>query len=737
MAFPSSPRLGQIYVSDPPESARYAWNGEFWVQLSFHPGTAGLTPMGLNPAGTAEIYVGPTGWTGPTGFTGPTGQASNVTGPTGPSGGPIGPTGWTGPVGTSVGPTAPDNTALIWLDTSADGILGQGPTGPAGRDGTNGTNGANGTFGGTTNLQLITTNNTTSTSTSTGALKVAGGVGIGGDVYIGGAVHITDTTASTDYQTGALIIDGGLGVNGNINLSGNINISLGNINIQEFTGSSGHFIGDPVTGFGAIYAGKSSFTILPYTVAQFTEDNNSYSQMNKQNQSAGDQASTDYVATADQGTDSSFFIDMGITNSGYDPALGAANNAMGTSVQPMDAYIYVQGNLENTSQTGGNLTIGTSTPTKAVKFIAGGVESANVVLTITSNSVTSTQNVYAKNYYYSNGSPIVSSGPAGPTGATGPASTITGPTGYTGPVSSVAGPTGATGSSGSAGATGPTGPAAGAGSYGDSNVAAYLTTYTGNSSVGNITLTNSSSRITFNNNAYIQGDTVIRNGSILLSPAATGTFPSVIIGGAGRIAAPNGSVHLILNASDVTAQVAFKSLVGTASTSLSTGAIQLSGGIGAGNDSYFGANVNIVGNLTVSGAKGIYMPNRPAFRVYGTGGQLNSVMTVTSSNWTLDFQQGTGLDGTSGIFTAPVAGLYQVNLVVRTYTNAGVSAQAIIYKNNTTPIIMVEWAANTTMNHAGGSTIVKLSVGETLLFKVATGSISFDANDNWSVAYIG
>ena len=131
------------------------------------------------------------------------------------------------------------------------------------------------------------------------------------------------------------------------------------------------------------------------------------------------------------------------------------------------------------------------------------------------------------------------------------------------------------------------------------------------------------------------------------------------------------------------------------------------------------------------------MPNRPAFRVYGTGGQITSVTTVTSSNWTLDWQQGTALDGTSGIFTAPVAGLYQVNLVVRTYTNTGVSAQAIIYKNNTTAVIMVEWAANTTMNHTGGSTIVKLSVGETLLFKVALGSISFDTNDNWSVAYIG
>jgi hypothetical protein len=121
----------------------------------------------------------------------------------------------------------------------------------------------------------------------------------------------------------------------------------------------------------------------------------------------------------------------------------------------------------------------------------------------------------------------------------------------------------------------------------------------------------------------------------------------------------------------------------------------------------------------------------------GTGGQLASVMTVTSTNWTLDFQQGSGLNGTTGIFTAPLAGLYQVNLVVRTYTNSGVSAQAVIYKNTNITVVMVEWAANTTMNHTGGSSIVKLAVGDTLTFKVLLGSISFDANDNWSVAYIG
>jgi hypothetical protein len=87
--------------------------------------------------------------------------------------------------------------------------------------------------------------------------------------------------------------------------------------------------------------------------------------------------------------------------------------------------------------------------------------------------------------------------------------------------------------------------------------------------------------------------------------------------------------------------------------------------------------------------------------------------------------------------------LYQVNLVTRTNSNSlGTISQLIVYKNNTTgttgtPQIMVEFGTNTSMNHTGGSTISKLAVGDTLRMIVATGEISFDQNDNFSVAYIG
>jgi hypothetical protein len=145
--------------------------------------------------------------------------------------------------------------------------------------------------------------------------------------------------------------------------------------------------------------------------------------------------------------------------------------------------------------------------------------------------------------------------------------------------------------------------------------------------------------------------------------------------------------------------------------------------------------VNITGALT--------LPNRPAFRVVGNGGAITATTTVTSSHWTLDYQQGSALNTTTGIFTAPVAGLYQVNLVIRTNSNtSGTISQGIVRKTAVTggavtTQIMVEFGANTTMNHAGGSTITKMEVGDTLKFDVTVGTISFDGNDNWSVAYIG
>jgi len=73
-----------------------------------------------------------------------------------------------------------------------------------------------GTFGGI----LKTTAATASSSTTTGSLQAGGGLGVAGAAFIGGAIKTTDTTASTTTTDGSLIAGGGLGVAGAANIGG-------------------------------------------------------------------------------------------------------------------------------------------------------------------------------------------------------------------------------------------------------------------------------------------------------------------------------------------------------------------------------------------------------------------------------------------------------------------------------------------------------------------------------------
>ena len=167
------------------------------------------------------------------------------------------------------------------------------------------------------------------------------------------------------------------------------------------------------------------------------------------------------------------------------------------------------------------------------------------------------------------------------------------------------------------------------------------------------------------------------------------------------------------------------------------------------NFSQINGLVNLSGSLNITGSTNIVsgsitMPNRPAFRVNGAGGPTSATTILSGSMTIVDYNQGNAWNNSNGTFTAPIAGLYQVNLVARCYSNSGSTAQIIVYKNNTTLLpnngteqVMLEWAANTTANHIGGSTISKLVVGDTLKVVVTVGTISFDVNDNFSVAYIG
>jgi len=100
---------------------------------------------------------------------------------------------------------------------------------------------------------------------------------------------------------------------------------------------------------------------------------NSYAQLNIQNSNAGAGASSDVVATADNGSETVNYIDMGINSSTYSGSniLSGINNA----------YLY---------STGNDLVIGNATASKNLIFFTGGIAASNEHLRITGNGVTAT-----------------------------------------------------------------------------------------------------------------------------------------------------------------------------------------------------------------------------------------------------------------------------------------------------------------------------------------------------------
>jgi hypothetical protein len=115
-----------------------------------------------------------------------------------------------------------------------------------------------------------------------------------------------------------------------------------------------------------VVSSSTATTGLTNVIADFTANTNSYSQINTRNASNGASASSDIIATADTGTDTTNYIDLGINNSAYSVVGWTVNGAL-------DGYLY-------TSDT--NLSIGAAS-NKYVSIFTGGTLAANERLRVT------------------------------------------------------------------------------------------------------------------------------------------------------------------------------------------------------------------------------------------------------------------------------------------------------------------------------------------------------------------
>ena len=209
----------------------------------------------------------------------------------------------------------------------------------------------------------------------------------GGNLLTAGLISATGNITGGNVTTGGQVSATGNVTGGNIITAGNVNSNQGffsgNVTVVgTFTSTSnivantsGIFYGDAVTGNAAIFAGVPSFTSLgSNVVAQFSGNVNSYSQINFENINSGNRASTDYIATADNGNDTDNYVNMGIASSTY-------NYPDFSAYGPNDGYLH---------NNGGNLLINPETPGKIIKFVVGGSLSSDLIATLSNTTFSMT-----------------------------------------------------------------------------------------------------------------------------------------------------------------------------------------------------------------------------------------------------------------------------------------------------------------------------------------------------------
>lgn len=136
---------------------------------------------------------------------------------------------------------------------------------------------------------------------------------------------------------------------------------------------------------GAITIGETG-TILPNVPLAVTKDIDDYVQVTFQNKSDDVAASMDIVITADNGTDETHYLDMGVNSSGYDDEEFPAFKAN-------DGYLYASDD---------DLVIGACGTGKKIKLVAGGTADEDIAAEVDADGI----NLPSGKTFRINGTPI-------------------------------------------------------------------------------------------------------------------------------------------------------------------------------------------------------------------------------------------------------------------------------------------------------------------------------------------
>ena len=346
-------------------------------------GTAGGQGIqGVQGASGAIGSQGVQGASGATGIGGATGVrgASGATGSQGGQGiqgasgvGATGATGAAGPVGAS-------GTSGGF---GASGIAGSaGATGAAGASGIS-NNGATGVQGASGATGVAGTNGATGTAGSNGATGLTGATGVAGTNGATGSVNLF--TAQFGPQTGAT------GATGSVQIRGGLQVGTGATGATGSITASGTISSSRSIGASGVQ-GAFAYGTLNYPdgniMGSWSSSVDSYNQLLLQNTSTGTAASSNFVVSNDQATNSTWYGELGMNSSLFGTGVGGASGASGAFFQPNMVYVAAQST---------DLTLGTL-GAKPIHFVVN--SGAQDAMTINSNG-------------------RVSVNPGGATGATG------------------------------------------------------------------------------------------------------------------------------------------------------------------------------------------------------------------------------------------------------------------------------------------------------------------------------